>query len=494
MRDLRSVLIPRSAAHRVLYLLYSVALAVCVGLITWSHTAQTRSLLHTTQERLAGIAGTLGGELDGGRILRLLERYDSRGMLVQRTQEARYYVLQQALERGVKANGLETPLALVHLDATKQELQLVASSGPDPVLRDRYQGPCADALAALLKADGNGPLQGRWGDQVAAFSIVRTVQGRAVAALVAESSHAALLAQVQARTLRLVLVAAVVMLLFGVLVVRRVAALVRKEEVERLLWQARHEGISDSIAYAGKIQGALIPKADRYREMFADHFILNRPKDVVSGDFHWYHRLGEDECIVAAADCTGHGAPGAMIAAIGCSLLNELVTQRPELDPAEMLGLLNERLLAVLDQQGQRKGAGDGMDIALCRIDRKRRELLFAGAFRPLYWMHDGQLTVVNGDRKPIGGSQYDPRRKFTVHRIAYHPGDRIYLFSDGYVDQFGGPERRKFMAARFNEMLVANQQLDMPAQGELLERVFVEWKGEQEQVDDVMVLGLQAA
>ena len=159
-----------------------------------------------------------------------------------------------------------------------------------------------------------------------------------------------------------------------------------------------------------------------------------------------------------------------------------------------MLGVLNERLLAVLDQQGQRKGAGDGMDIALCRIDRKCRELLFAGAFRPLYWMHDGQLTVVNGDRRPIGGSHYDPQRKFTVHRIAYHPGDRIYLFSDGYVDQFGGPERRKFMAARFNEMLVANQQLDMAAQGELLERVFLEWKGEQEQLDDVMVLGLQAA
>lgn len=131
------------------------------------------------------------------------------------------------------------------------------------------------------------------------------------------------------------------------------------------------------------------------------------------------------------------------------------------------------------------------MDVALCRIDRASRELLFAGAYRPLYWLHDGQLTVINGDRKPIGGSQHDPKRRFTVHRIAFHPGDRLYLFSDGYVDQFGGPERKKFMAARFNDMLVANQHLPMSAQQELLERAFLEWKGDNEQVDDICVLGL---
>ena len=97
-------------------------------------------------------------------------------------------------------------------------------------------------------------------------------------------------------------------------------------------------------------------------------------------------------------------------------------------------------MVIALQQNGQKKGAGDGMDIGLCRIDRRERELLFAGAYRPLYWMHDGQLTVINGDRQPIGGSHHDPDRKFTVHRVAYHAGDRIYLFSDGYVDQFGGP------------------------------------------------------
>lgn len=494
MVDLRSVLRPRSTAHRVLLLLYGVSLGICVGLIGWSHVAQQQSLVRNAQAGAAGIVGTLSGELEGGRILRLLDRYDTRGMLVSTMQDARYYVLQQALERGARANDLSTPLTLVHFDVRKNELQVVATSEAHPHLRDRYNGACAPALIAFLREGRTVPELGVWGDQVAAFSPVRTVQGRTVAALIAERSQTALLDTARMRTLRMVLAATLLMLLFGWLVIRRVADLVRREEVERLLWKARHEGISDSIAYAGKIQDALVPKAERYREMFADHFILHRPKDLVSGDFHWYHRLSEDVCLVAAADCTGHGPPGAMIAAIGCSLLNELVAQFPGKDPAELLGLLNERLVAALDQEGRRKGAGDGMDIALCRIDRRERELLFAGAYRPLYWVHDGQLTVVNGDRRPIGGSHYDPHRKFTVHRVAYHPGDRLYLFSDGYVDQFGGPERRKFMAARFNDMLVANQQLDMSAQGELLERVFQEWKGDEEQLDDVMVLGLQAA
>ena len=139
----------------------------------------------------------------------------------------------------------------------------------------------------------------------------------------------------------------------------------------------------------------MIPKPERFRELFDDYFVLNKPKDVVSGDFHWFHRLSDDECLVATADCTGHGYPGAMMAAIGCSLLNELVTQHPHKDPAELLGLLSERLIHALDQSGQRKGAGDGMDVALCRIDRKQRELLFAGAFRPLYWeIHAGEVGL----------------------------------------------------------------------------------------------------
>ncbi|MCB0774555.1 MAG: serine/threonine-protein phosphatase, partial [Flavobacteriales bacterium] len=195
--------------------------------------------------------------------------------------------------------------------------------------------------------------------------------------------------------------------------------------------------------------------------------------------------------LVAAADCTGHGVPGAMMAAIACSLLNDLGREMGDRDPATLLAELNRRMVRNLHQEGRRTGAGDGMDIALCRVDRRKREILFAGAFRPLYWMHEGRLQVINGDRKPVGGSQHGSERSFTLHRITYAEGDRIYLFSDGIVDQFGGPEKRKFMATRLGEVLENIQRMPMAMQAEALERAFLDWKGAQPQLDDVCVLGI---
>jgi serine phosphatase RsbU (regulator of sigma subunit) len=236
------------------------------------------------------------------------------------------------------------------------------------------------------------------------------------------------------------------------------------------------------------------PSTDKLSGLFADVFVIDRPRDTVSGDFHWFLRSDEDTCLVAAADCTGHGVPGAMVAAIGRSLLNEVVHAHPDDDPAQLLAHLDARMRNTLNQQSRGRSGGDGMDIALCRIDRARKELLFAGAHRPLYWMHNGQLTVINGDRLPVGGARRIGERQFSVHRIAYHAGDRIYLFSDGYVDQFGGPEGARFMTARFNDMLLRHQHLDMAGQMEVLERAFLDWKGGGQQVDDICVLGLEVA
>ena len=131
------------------------------------------------------------------------------------------------------------------------------------------------------------------------------------------------------------------------------------------------------------------------------------------------------------------------------------------------------------------------MDVALCRVDRKANEILFAGAFRPLYWLHQGQLSVINGDRRPVGGGHGGEERKFTAHKLAYTGGDRIYLFSDGYVDQFGGPERKRFMNARLQELIMANRHLGLKEQAVVIERAFLDWKGAAEQIDDVCMLGL---
>lgn len=482
---------PKTTSRKVLFTLYGTLLVLSIALIAWLHSGQLKTLKSEAFARMGGVTGTLGAQIDGGRIARLLDRYDSRGMLINNTQDAWYYVLHETLGKTAAANGLEQPLYVLAFDTVKNELQVVVTSGQKPILREPFERASTVSVIDHLRTHRVDAQRGVWGDDVATFDAVRDSRGKIVGAVYTSEPFAGLIAIAKARLWRNIGVAIVAFVIIGIFLFRSVGRMVAREEAARDHWQQRHEGISDSIAYAGKIQGALVPRADQYREMFSDHFVLNRPKDVVSGDFHWYHRLNEDECFVAAADCTGHGLPGAMMAAIGCSLLNELVVQHPHTDPAELLGLLSERMVQALNQSGQRTGAGDGMDVALCRIDRKQREILFAGAFRPLYWMHDGQLTVINGDRKPVGGSQHGDHRKFTVHRVAYHAGDRLYLFSDGYVDQFGGPERKKFMSARFNEMITGNQHLTMAQQAELLDKAFLDWKGTNEQVDDICVVGL---
>jgi serine phosphatase RsbU (regulator of sigma subunit) len=179
------------------------------------------------------------------------------------------------------------------------------------------------------------------------------------------------------------------------------------------------------------------------------------------------------------------------MATIGCSLLNEIVPQHAGKDPAEILDILHARMVATLNQKGKQRGAGDGMDVALCRVDRRAGEILFAGAFRPLYWLHQGQLSVINGDRRPVGGGHQEMERRFTTHRLAYLPGDRIYLFSDGYVDQFGGPERKRFMSARLHALIMEHKHLPLKQQARILDQAFLDWKGSGEQLDDVCLLGL---
>lgn len=480
-----------TTSRKVMLLLYGASLLIGSVILVRSHRAKDLAERNEAAARLGTVTGTLSTQIEGRHITRLLDRYDSRGMLVKNTQDAWYYVMHETLRKSAAASVLEMPLQVVAYDPAKRELQIVVTSADRPALREPYTGPAAAQIRRRLMNGVVSPLRSTGLDALLSGDAVRDHRGRVVGALVATAPLAPLRAASRNRLLREIGMAILLYAAIGILLFRRVGQWVRGEEDARATLQVRHEDVTDSIAYAGKIQAALIPPPERFREQFNDFFVLNRPRDVVSGDFHWYHRISDHECLVATADCTGHGLPGAMMAAIGCSVLNDLARDLEKQDPAEILAELNKRMVATLNQEGRRTGAGDGMDIALCRVDRKKREILFAGAFRPLYWMHDGQLTVINGDRKPVGGSQHGADRTFSVHRIAYHDGDRIYLFSDGYVDQFGGPDKRKFMAARFNELLLTNHRMPMAMQAEALDRAFDDWKGTQPQVDDVCVLGI---
>ncbi len=261
------------------------------------------------------------------------------------------------------------------------------------------------------------------------------------------------------------------------------------EEKNRLI-EAAYKDINDSINYAQRIQTAILPDEGTIRHNFSDLFIFFRPKQTVSGDFYWF---AEDrgKKVIAAVDCTGHGVPGAIMSMIGNSLLNEIFYERKIYDPGRMLNYLHEGIRLSLKQEDS-AGSQDGMDIAICAFDEKNSCLAFAGAHRPLYIIRKGELLQTRPDHFSVGGKQGNESRTFTSHSVLLEKNDQIYLFSDGYADQFGGKTAKKFKIKNFQNLLLSVHEKTMEQQRSILESTFLSWMGHLEQVDDVLVIGLK--
>lgn len=254
--------------------------------------------------------------------------------------------------------------------------------------------------------------------------------------------------------------------------------------------EAQKEEITSSIEYASRIQMAMLPVSGVFTECFDDYFIIFKPRDIVSGDFYW---IGEDgnNIYFTVADCTGHGVPGAFMSTLGISILNEIITHHSNLKASTFLNILRDQVKMLLHQTGKEGEAADGMDISLCVLRKNRKMLQFSGAFNPLYVHTGGELKEFRADRMPIG-IHYGDEASFTNHEINVKPGDVIYLLSDGLTDQFGGPEGSKFKKAQLKKLLAAIHHRPLSEQKKLIELEFLKWKGSNEQVDDVTVIGLR--
>ncbi|MCC7302670.1 MAG: SpoIIE family protein phosphatase [Bacteroidia bacterium] len=264
-----------------------------------------------------------------------------------------------------------------------------------------------------------------------------------------------------------------------------------REEKEKV--DVAHKDIKDSINYAKRIQEATLPLAAELKKSLADSFILFMPRDVVSGDFYWFQEKGDDVFIVAA-DCTGHGVPGALMSMIGSSLLAQIVNEKNIHQPGRILSALNEDLRKALKQHLADSETRDGMDIALIHLNRRSLAVSYAGANRPLYIIRKNipEIEEVRASKFPIGGSGNEEKH-FEEHHLQLKPGDTLYIFSDGYPDQFGGGTGKKFMTKNFKRLLMLNHARPMEEIHRQLREEFEIWKGEFEQVDDVLVIGIRA-
>ena len=270
----------------------------------------------------------------------------------------------------------------------------------------------------------------------------------------------------------------------------------RKVKTNQLLAKQKNEieiqnkNLTVSINYAERIQTAMFPSNCVLSPVLFEYFILFKPLDIVSGDFYWFKK-SKESIYIAAADCTGHGVPGAFMSVLGLSFLNELVNNADSLNSNEVLSKLRDHIIKTLNQKNNNKNARDGMEMALFKLDLEKNILQFSGARRPLYLVRDQQLTELAGDKMPLG--IYDDGRKpFTSREIEFRKNDIVYLFSDGYVDQVGGPDKKTFKSKKFKETILNNCQLPMIKQKEVLEATLNEWKSDMNQIDDILVIGIK--
>lgn len=248
----------------------------------------------------------------------------------------------------------------------------------------------------------------------------------------------------------------------------------------------KNDDITASLEYASKIQEALLPTKEN-NTLFTDSFFMLLPKDIVSGDFFWYSERNGHK-VFTAVDCTGHGVPGAFMSMIGNTFLHEIINEQGITTPGEILNRLREKVVTALSTRDARK---DGMDMALCTLDENQMILQYAGANNPLWYWQNGEVKEIKADKQPVG---YMPERErpFTNHEIKVNKGDRIYVFSDGYPDQFGGPKGKKFKYKQLRDLIQETAHHPMSEQKRILMDKFHEWKGDLEQIDDVCLVGIE--
>jgi phosphoserine phosphatase RsbU/P len=266
----------------------------------------------------------------------------------------------------------------------------------------------------------------------------------------------------------------------------------RQLEEQKAIVESKNEKITDSIQYAKRIQDSILGHQSRIDTWFGDAFVFFRPKDILSGDFYWFYENPEDKIrIVIAADCTGHGVPASMMTVLGNSILNEIVVQRRVYEPDAILHELDLRIIETFNNEnaGGHK-INDGMDVSILCFDAGG--VSFAAAKNPLLIVTGNTPLVVPGSKFPAGSTQYKQKKVFEKHRINTPPHTRLYIYTDGFQDQFGGDKNQKYLSSRLRDLLLKTSTLPMADQRSILDKEFLDWKGNSRQTDDILIIGIE--
>jgi len=487
----------RNHSTRVLALLFAALLLIITYFLANSYFVQLNIHKSKILTKLEAIVNTAATKLDGNQIEYLFEMYPKEGMLSTNYQDKVYQNLHEKLLAVKEANKLTSAIYTLTYDSVYDHFLFGVSSSKRPFFRQPYEEYPKKLLLEYHKAgfiDVYGDRNGSW---LSAFKSIKNSYGETVAVVQADYRFDEFLIDTRREIFYNIGISGAIVMIILLLLIRSMRKILRIEErlrnnleASKIELEQKNKDTLDSIIYAKRIQEAILPPRRLLKEYIPDSFIFHSPRDIVSGDFYWYKEI-KGKIFVACVDCTGHGVPGALMSMIGNVLLDDVISKKGVTQADEVLNQLHKGVVKALRQRVKSKASQDGMDIALCIIDKKSQELQFSGAFRPLLHISNKKSYRIRSTSVPIGGFRVEAPR-FENYQIKYKEGDVFYICTDGYADQFSGLKNKKYMTRRFRQFLASISHMDMEKQKSALIDEFEAWRGNNEQVDDVLVMGFR--
>lgn len=484
----------QNLATRIMSIIF-VCLILVVGIfLVTGYYSDLKFQEECQYTKLSTITRTLAIELDGDLheelILKNQLEKDRKGIL----KDSLYEAFQTDLYNAFKVNDLKTALYTLVYDSTAETFNYGVRSDEFNDFLNEYEGSPV-VLREKFNTGGIIPkymsVNGIW---LSAFHPVKNNLGDVVAVLEADIDFTEFKNEVNAKYLKkslLILAVIIIMSLFFILYARKILVSEYNNKLilakKNKIIEAKNRDILDSFHYAQKIQAAILPSELEFEKSFVDHFIFYQPKEVVSGDFYWFERV-DNEVFIAVADCTGHGVPGSILTIICANALDFVLNTKKVQNTDEILNEVRERVIEFLAKGGYEMN--DGMDIALCKFNTDTLKLQYSGAYNPIYIFSENELEVAKACKQPVG--RYFKSKSFEFTEYQLKQGDVFYLFTDGFSDQFGGPKNKKYKYKHFKTLLKSLKDEPLVVQNERIKLAFNEWKGDNEQVDDVCVIGLK--
>lgn len=481
-------------ATRIIFIIYVFFTLVTVFFIVFGYHNELYLQKQRQYDKLKGIVSSVGINMDGDEHEEMMSKYSKKRKLSSITEDTIYFKINRILNETVRYNKLNSPMYTLVFDQEKKGFYYGVRSDSFIDLNNEYlQTP--ETLIKQLEYGGIIPLhESENGIWLSAFYPIKNKNGEVVALLEADIEFSEFKKRVNYHYLSeaaIVLFIIIIFFIFFILYTRKILRVEahrnRLLETQKKTIELKNKDIMDSIHYALKIQNAMLPSESLFKKTFKENFIFYQPKDVVAGDFYWMECI-DDDIFVAVADCTGHGVPGAILSIICSNALKQVVCETKIKAPGEILDAVRDLVISFLTK-GEHE-MNDGMDISLCKVNYKKSELDYAGAYNPIYIVRDGKMIISKPCKQPVG--KFINQKKFKCSNFKIEKKDTIYLFTDGYADQFGGPNKKKFKYRQFKNLLLLNSQKPMIEQRKVFIKTFNDWRGNEEQIDDVCIVGIK--